>query len=96
MEIDLETNQQQIADFIDQIQAQNFNQAKEHFDSLLNDKMSDAAEAEKMNVADTIFNGAEDESHDDDSTVDDDLTDDPDEVEILNQEGEVVPAEDED
>lgn len=96
MEIDLETNQQQIADFIDQIQAQNFNQAKEHFDSLLNDKMSDAAEAEKINVADTIFNGAEDEYHDDDSTVDDDLTDDPDEVEILDQEGEVIPDEDED
>jgi len=91
MEIDLETNQAEIADFIDQIQAQNFNQAKEHFDSLLNNKMSDAAEAEKINVADTIFNGAED-----DSTVDDDLTDDPDEVEILDQEGEVIPDEDED
>jgi hypothetical protein len=90
MEIDLETNQAEIADFIDQIQAQNFNQAKEHFDSLLNNKMSDAAEAEKINVADTIFNGAEDES------IDDDLTDDPDEVEILDQEGEVIPDEDED
>ena len=91
MEIYLETNQSDIADFIYQIQAQNFNQAKEHFDSLLNNKMSDAAEAEKINVADTIFNGAED-----DSTVDDDLTDDPDEVEILDQEGEVIPDEDED
>lgn len=90
MEIDLETNQAEIADFIDQIQAQNFNQAKEHFDSLLNSKMSDAADAEKINVADTIFNGAEDES------IDDDLTDDPDEVEILDQEGEVIPDEDED
>lgn len=93
MEIDLEKNQEQISDFIDQIQAQNFNQAKDHFESVLSDKMSTALDQERINVADTIFNGAEDEEAFEDPEMEEDQDDD---IEILDQEGEVIPDEDED
>ena len=45
-----------LAELIDAIADQNFNQAKTHMDDLLADKMGDALEQEKVRVADTIFN----------------------------------------
>lgn len=50
-----------IDSFIDAIAQQNFNRAKEHFDNVLGDKMNDALEAERLSVADTIFNDAPEE-----------------------------------
>jgi hypothetical protein len=50
-----------VEELIDALAVQNFNVAKNHFDSILGDKVSDALEAEKIKVADTIFNGVEDE-----------------------------------
>lgn len=63
MKMTLESNMdnEELNDLIDAIQNQNFNSAKDTFDSLLSDKLTDALDAEKIVVADTIFNGAEDE-----------------------------------
>jgi hypothetical protein len=66
---EVETNP--IHDLIDAIQKQDFNSAKDSFDSLLGDKMHDAMESEKISVADTIFNGAEEDELD----LEDDLDD---------------------
>ena len=61
-ETDVEvTNQGTIGDFVDAIAQQNFNRAKDHFDSIVGDKMNDAIEAERINVADDIFNDAPEE-----------------------------------
>ena len=60
-----ETQNDLIADFIDSIAAGDFNQSEELFNSLLSDKLSDTLEAEKIAVADTIFNGVEEEDFDD-------------------------------
>ena len=50
-----------VEELIDALAVQNFNVAKDHFDSILGDKVADALDAEKIKVADTIFNGVEDE-----------------------------------
>jgi hypothetical protein len=60
-----------LGELIDAIAAQNFNQAKSQFDDILGDKMNDALDAEKIAVADTIFNGAEEEQLDIDLDLDD-------------------------
>lgn len=54
-------NQGNIEDLVNAISQQNFNRAKDHFDSILGDKMNDAIEAEKISVADSIFNDAPEE-----------------------------------
>lgn len=69
--------QTDIEEFISAIQQQNFNQAKSHFDSILDDKMNDALEQEKMNVASQIFNGGSEEV-DEEDFEDDDLLEDED------------------
>ena len=51
----------QITDFINAVADQNFNRAKDHFDNLLNVKLDDAIDAERVAVADTIFNDAPEE-----------------------------------
>lgn len=73
-----------IGEFIDAIAAQNFNQAKSHFDDLLQNRVDDALEQEKIVVANNIYNG-----------VDDDDVEDLDEPE-LDVEDEVEPEEVED
>lgn len=60
-----------IEDLIDALQDTNFNQAKKHFDALMSDKMSDALDQEKINVASAIFNDADVEEDEDD--YDDDI-----------------------
>jgi hypothetical protein len=59
-----------IGQFIDAIAAQNFNQAKSHFDDLLADRMNDALEQEKITVANNIYNGVEDDIDDEDLEFD--------------------------
>lgn len=44
--------------FVDAIQASNFNNAGDLFNDMLGSKMQDAMDAEKVAVADTIFNDA--------------------------------------
>lgn len=69
----------EINDFIDAIQKQNFNSAKDHFDSLVGEKLNDALEQEKIAVADTIFNDAAEEQieldFDDDDLIEDEIED---------------------
>jgi len=60
-----------IGDFIDSIAAGDFNQSEKLFNDLLADKVQHTLEAEKIAVADTIFNGVEPQ-------VEDDLLDDED------------------
>lgn len=57
----VEPTQQEVnlGNFVDAIAASNFNQAKDLFDDMLNHKMTDAMEAEKVAVASKIFNGGE-------------------------------------
>lgn len=54
-----------IEELIDAIAQQNFNQAKSHFEDVLGDKMNDALEAEKLSVAQSIYNDAEDDGDND-------------------------------
>lgn len=45
------------------IQQKNLSQSRHHFDNLMQDKISDALEAEKINIASQVYNAqAEDES----------------------------------
>jgi 3-phosphoglycerate kinase len=55
-----------VGDMIDHIAGQNFNKAKDVFDELLRAKMSAAFDAEKLAVANTVFNKIEDEEDLDD------------------------------
>jgi len=77
-----------IDSFIDAIAQQNFNRAKEHFDNVLGDKMNDALEAERLSVADTIFNDAPEEPEmeldDADDAFEDDETEEV-ELEVVDE-----------
>lgn len=50
-----------IEDLIDDITRQNFAKAEPHFHTILQSKIDDALEAEKVKVAGHIFNGEEEE-----------------------------------
>ena len=50
-----------IGDFIDTIASGDFNQSEKLFNDLLADKVQHSLEAQKIAVADTIFNGVEPE-----------------------------------
>ena len=45
--------------FVDALQGGNFNDAETMFNDILGDKVQDALDAEKIAVADEIFNGVE-------------------------------------
>lgn len=74
-----------IEDLIDNIAAQNFAQAEPMFHEILQAKMDDALEAEKVKVAGQIFNGEEEEQlemeFDEEDLDDEDLEDEEDEEE---------------
>ena len=61
-----------IDDFIDQVQNQDFSKASVTFADLMDTKVTDALEQEKISLADQIFNGAE---ADDEPTEGDELDD---------------------
>ena len=58
-------NEEEIGNFIDAIAAENFNQAKNHFDEIIGNKITDSLEQEKAVVANTIFNGVGDDDEED-------------------------------
>lgn len=60
--------------FVDALQGGNFNNAETMFNDILGDKVQDALDAEKISVADKIFNGAEPVEFDDEEEVEDDVT----------------------
>jgi len=67
-----------IEELIDAIAQQNFNRAKDHFEDVLGDKMNDALEAEKLSVAQSVYNDGEESEEEDfdlDDVEDDDLDD---------------------
>lgn len=76
-----------VEEFIDAIAAQNFNKAKDHFDTMIGDRVVDALDAEKKIVADSIFNNAEVEEEDFDiEEFEDDTEDTLPEIEDLDVE----------
>lgn len=81
-----------VEELIDALAVQNFNVAKDHFDSILGDKVADALDAEKIKVADTIFNGVEDEEQLELELEDEDFDD---EDYVADEEPEVEEAESE-
>lgn len=82
-----------IEELIDAIAQQNFNQAKSHFEDVLGDKMNDALEAEKLSVAQSVYNDAEESEEDFDlEDVEDDALDDADEGEEEEVEEEEDPS----
>jgi len=92
-----------IEDLIDDITRQNFAKAEPHFHTILQSKVDDALEAEKIKVAGQIFNGEEEEQLeldlDDEDEVEELVTDeadaevDEDEVEEESDEEEEVEEE---
>lgn len=61
--------------FVDALQSGNFNSAEDLFKDILGDKVQDALDAEKISVADTIFNGVSEEELDVEEDIDDEETD---------------------
>jgi hypothetical protein len=61
LEQEIEVESDPIGDFIDSIAAGDFNQSEKLFNDLLADKVQSSLDAEKIAVADTIFNGVEPE-----------------------------------
>lgn len=57
-----ETGEVSVDDVLAAIQQKNLGQARSHFEDLMGAKVSSALEAEKVNVASSIFNQAEEES----------------------------------
>jgi len=86
MTLESNMDNEELNDLIDAIQNQNFNSAKDTFDSLLSDKLTDALDAEKIVVADTIFNGAEDEQLELDLDPEEDLRIDEEDFDELDDE----------
>ena len=78
--------------FVDAIQATNYNQAGDLFNDMLGSKLQDAMDAEKVSVAADIFN-----NNDEDIDIEDlelDLEDDVEESEEVEVEPEAEPEED--
>lgn len=80
-ELDLESESEEetidpLRSFVDALQGGNFNSAETMFNNILDDKVQDALDAEKISVADEIFNGVEPVEFEDEEEVweDDDVT----------------------
>lgn len=74
-------------DFINQVIDQDFTKAAPSFNDIITSKMSDALEAERINVAGQIFNGVEDREAEDQYELDlDDPNEDNDEDDFEDEE----------
>jgi|TARA_B110000858_G_C17674693_1_gene413577 hypothetical protein len=63
-ELELDYDPQDTVDeFIDAIQQKNLQQAKNHFNNLINDRVFDSLESEKASLANSAYNGAEEEEN---------------------------------
>jgi len=74
--------------FVDAIQASNFNNAGDLFNDMLGSKMQDAMDAEKVAVADTIFNDAPEEEEIEELELDLEDEDESEEDEVEEEEEE--------
>ena len=100
-ETEVEQQGVNVEDLVNAISQQNFNRAKDHFDSILGDKVNDAVDAERIAVADSIFNDAPEEEQleldlDDEVEVEDDIVIDDELEDEVEVEDEVVIDEIED
>jgi hypothetical protein len=83
-EVDQETVEVEVnpvETFIDAVQAGNFVDAKKGFDSLVQDKLNNRLDAEKVAVSNSIFNNADDDIEVEDYDEDEDVNDILDEIE---------------
>lgn len=85
-----------IDDFINQVQNQDFSKATVTFSDLMDTKVSDALEQEKISMADQIFNGAEAEEESTDDEDMDDISDEELEAAAAEVEAEESEEEEED
>lgn len=85
-----------IDDFINQVQNQDFSKATVTFSDLMDTKVSDALEQEKISMADQIFNGAEAEEESTDGEDMDDISDEELEAAAAEVEAEESEEEEED
>ena len=80
LEVTAEEEEEETVDplrsFVDALQGGNFNDAETMFNDILGDKVQDALDAEKIAVADEVFNGAEPIEFEDEEDVweDDEIT----------------------
>ena len=74
MSEEMENQQSTMDAMLDAIQQKNLALSRSHFDNLMQDKISDALEAEKVNIASTIY--SQPTTTDDDLDLDLDLDDD--------------------
>ena len=58
-DLDLAVEENPTMDFVNALQSGNFTNAEELFNDLLGDKVQQSLDAEKVSVADQIFNGVE-------------------------------------
>ena len=67
-EVEVEDQEQDygsdVETMLDAIRQKNLSQAKGHFENLINDKVFDSLEAEKIRIANIAYNGADEESPD--------------------------------
>jgi len=84
-----------IEDLIDDITRQNFAKAEPHFHTILQSKVDDALEAEKVKVAGQIFNGEEEEQLELDLDDEDENEEEVEETEEDEEEVEVEESDEE-
>lgn len=84
---------EQIVNFIKNVKDQDFNAANSIFNELMSSKVNDLMDAEKVKLADQVFNGAdpdEDPEIEDDDVEEEDLEEVEADEEIEDEEDEVV------
>lgn len=74
-------NRSKIEDMIDKAYAADYNAANDIMNSLLQQKQADALDQAKISIANQVYNGATDESEDDEDFDDEYFDDDDEELE---------------
>lgn len=89
-ELEQEVEMSAVEQMIDQISAGDLNKAEGSFHSIIQDKMADALEAQRIATAQAIFNGQDDDIEDGDEDLEiEDETDDFLEIEDEEEDDEV-------
>jgi hypothetical protein len=74
-ELEQEVEISAVEQMIDQISAGDLNKAEGSFHSIIQDKMADALEAQRIATAQAIFNGQDDDIEDEDLEIEDETDD---------------------
>jgi hypothetical protein len=78
----------EVETMLDAIRQKNLSQAKGHFENLINDKVFDSLEAEKIRIANIAYNGADEESPDGYDDAEEDLIPEEEEEDISSEDSE--------